>query len=263
MLQSKHCDVNGIKLHYVQGPQNGPPVVLLHGLTDCWQTFLTLVPFLYPYYTLYAPDLRGHGRSAHCQDYKIIDYAADIQVFLTKTFKEPVSLIGHSLGAAVSLYLAAANPRMCRSITLIDPFVFKDIVYDKAFLSYFSGCLQVISQHNNLENIFKAIKETGALAKKRALDLSRLDKKTITSVLDKHVFTGFKLDELLVKVHCPVLLLRGNPELEGHITEAKADYLQKGLRDCAVEYLETASHVVHLDQPIKTAQYILYFLAAL
>lgn len=263
MLQSKEYNVNDIKLHYVQGPQNGPPVMLLHGLSDCWQTFLMQIPFLYPYYTLYAPDLRGHGDSGRADSYKIVDYADDIKKLLDMLFQQPVSLIGHSLGAAIALYLAAMHPEKCKSVTLIDPFVFEDIVHDKDFRSYFSGCLSVLEKHRELYDIAAAMKETGALAKKRALDLSRLDIKTINSVLDKHVFNGFHLQELLPSVSCPVLLLRGNPELEGHITKAKADYLRQGLRDCAAEYLETASHVVHLDEPVKTAQFILYFLAAL
>ncbi|MBN1799758.1 MAG: alpha/beta hydrolase [Spirochaetales bacterium] len=263
MLQSKQCNVNGIRLHYVQGPRNGPPVVLVHGLSDCWQTFLTLIPFLYPYYTIYAPDLRGHGSSDRTDSYKILDYAGDIRELLSRLFDEPVCLIGHSLGAAIALYLAATHPEKCKSVTLIDPFVFDDIVHDENFRSYFTGCLEAVTKHNDVLSLFNAIKETGALAKKRALDLFRLDKGTITAVLEKRVFQGFELQRLLPAVSCPALLLRGNPDREGHITEAKADCLQKNLKDCAVEYLETASHVVHLDEPMKTAQYILFFLAAL
>jgi pimeloyl-ACP methyl ester carboxylesterase len=263
MLENKHCSVNGVNIHYVQGPQTGPPVVLLHGLSDCWQTFLMLIPFLYPYYTLYAPDLRGHGSSDRADSYRIVDYAGDIKELVEKLFDRPVSLVGHSLGAAAALWLAAVCPEKCRSLVLIDPFVFKDIVHDEAFLSYFSGCRAVLKNHSELHDIAEAMKETGALAKKRALDLSRLDIKTIDSVMDKEVFHGFHLQELLSAVTCPVLILRGNPDREGHITTAKADYLHQGLRDCAAEYLETASHVVHLDEPVKTAQFILYFLAAL
>ncbi len=263
MLTHRYFEYNGRKLHYVESPGNGLPLLLLHGLSDCWRTFLQLIPSLYPYYTIYAPDLRGHGLSSAAGEYKIKDYAADIREFLVHLGREPVSIIGHSLGAAIALCLAAESPEKCKSITLIDPFVFEDIVYDDAFRSYFLGCFEVLTKDLDLSGISRCLKEKGALAKKRALDLFRLDKKTITVVLDKLVFSGFNLNELLPKVNCPVLLLRGNPEREGHITEEKASYLQNGLKDCSVEYLDMASHVVHLDEPVKTAQFILFFLASL
>jgi pimeloyl-ACP methyl ester carboxylesterase len=263
MLTDMYFELGGRKFHYMRGAENGPPLLLLHGLSDCWRTFLQLIPSLYPYYTIYAPDLRGHGQSDPAAGYGIMDYAADMGEFLACLGGEPVSIIGHSLGAAIALCLAAESPEKSKSITLIDPFVFEDIVHDDAFRSYFLGCLEVLTQDLDLAGISRCLKEKGALAKKRALDLFRLDKKTITAVLDKLVFSGFNLDELLPKVNCPVLLLRGNPEREGHITEEKAAYLQNGLKDCSVEYLDTASHVVHLDEPVKTAQFILFFLASL
>jgi pimeloyl-ACP methyl ester carboxylesterase len=263
MFTDRYFEHNTTRLHYVEGPQNGPPLVLLHGLSDCWQAFLQLVPFLYPYYTVYAPDLRGHGLSSAAGAYRITDYAADIRAFLDHLGEEPVSLIGHSLGAAVALLLAAESPVNCKSITLIDPFVFADIVHDDDFRSYFIGCLEVLKDGRDPAVLSHSLKEQGALARKRALDLSRLDKKTITAVLDKQVFEGFNLEELMPGVDCPVLLLRGNPEREGHISAEKAAILQTGLKDCSVEYLETASHVVHLDEPVKTAQFILFFLASL
>lgn len=263
MLNDNQFNCNNIKLHYVKGPDNGPPVILLHGLSDRWQTYLSLIPLLYPYYTIYALDLRGHGKSYRTENYKIIDYVYDIESFLMELFDKPVSLIGHSIGAAISLVIGAKHPKKCRSISLIEPFIFKNKLDDKVFCDYFNGCLNICKQFEDINTIYKNIKETGALAKKRAVDLFQLDKKTIITVLDKTVFDGFNLDELLSKIVCPVLVLRGNPELEGFITEEKADYLKEKINDCVIEYLEKSSHVVHVDQPLKTAQYLLNFLASI
>jgi pimeloyl-ACP methyl ester carboxylesterase len=262
MLTDNQFNSNNIKLHYMKGPDSGPPVVLLHGLSDCWQTYLTLIPFLSPYYTVYAPDLRGHGKSFRNENYKIINYAQDIELFLTDLFDGPVSLIGHSLGAAISIIIAAGHPAKCKSISLIDPFVFKDKLDDKEFCKYFNSCLDVCEKYKDIGAISKNIKETGTLAKKRAADFLQLDKKTITAVLDKTVFDGFNLDELLSKIVCPVLILRGNPELEGFITEEKASYLKERISDCVIEYLEKSSHIVHIDQPLETAKHLLNFLAS-
>lgn len=262
MLTCNQFNFNNIELHYVKGPDNGPPVVLLHGLSDCWQTYLTLIPFLSLYYTVYALDLRGHGKSYRTDNYKIVDYAYDIKLFLTDLFDKPVSLIGHSLGAAISIIIAAKHPKKCRSISLIEPFIFKDKLDDKEFCKYFNNCLNVCKQYKDIDSISKNIKETGTLAKKRAADLLKLDRKTLITVLDKTVFDDFNLDELLSKIICPVLVLRGNPELEGFITEEKADYLKEKINNCIIEYLEKSSHIVHVDQPLEVAQHLLNFLAS-
>ena len=217
MLTGSRFNHNDIKLYYIKGPESGPPVVLLHGLSDSWRTYLSFIPFLSSCYTVYAPDLRGHGKSYRAEDYKILDYAYDIELFLSDLFSEPVSLIGHSLGAAISLVIAAKCPEKCRSISLIEPFIFRDRLDDEESRKYFKGCLEVCEKYSDIDSISKNLKETGALARKRAADLMKLDKKTIKAVLDRTVFDGFNLDRLLSKVVCPVLVIRGNPELDAFI----------------------------------------------
>jgi len=262
ILTSNQFDHNNVRLHYMKSQESGPPVVLLHGLSDSWRTYLSFIPFISSCYTVYVPDLRGHGKSYRAESYTILDYTYDIELFLTELFSEPVSLIGHSLGAAISLVIAARRPEKCRSISLIEPFIFKDRLDDKKSRKYFKGCLEVCTKYSDIDSISKNIKETGTLARKRASDFLKLDKKTIKTVLDRTIFNGFNLGELLSKIVCPVLVLRGNPKLDAFITEEKADYLKRMISNCVIEYLEKSSHVVHVDQPFKAVQYLLDFLAS-
>ncbi len=263
MLKENQFDYNNVKLHYVRTVDGGPPVILLHGLSDRWQSYLPLIPFLYPYYAIYAPDLRGHGKSYRAESYRIIDYVYDIESFLINLFNEPVFFIGHSLGATISLCIAAKYPERCKGLSLIDPFIFGDKLDDGEFRKYFTNCLKVCTLYRDVDSVSKNIKETGTLAKKRAADLIQLDKKTIEIVLNKTIFEGFDLEEILSKITCPVLVLRGNPDLEGFITEEKANYLKEKISNCTVEYLEDSSHIVHVDQPLKTARHLLEFFASI
>ncbi|MFA5015361.1 MAG: alpha/beta hydrolase [Actinomycetota bacterium] len=246
----------------MKGPDNGPPVVLLHGLSDSWQSYLTLIPYLLPYYTLYLPDLRGHGKSYRAKNYRVVDYVYDIRLFLKNLFDEPVHLIGHSLGAAVLIVIAAEYPEKCRSISLIEPFIFKNKLNDKEFRKYFSGSLELCKKYRDIDTISKNAKETGTLARKRAADFLKLDKKTIVTVLENDVFDGFDPDKLLPEIACPVLILRGNTELEGFITKEKTNYFKDKIKNCVIEYLEKSSHVVHVDQPVETARHLLEFFAS-
>jgi pimeloyl-ACP methyl ester carboxylesterase len=259
MLISNQFNCNNIKLHYIKGPDGGSPLILLHGLSDSWQSYLALIPFLIPYYTLYIPDLRGHGKSHKAESYRIVDYVNDIKIFLKDLFGGPVHIVGHSLGAAIALAIAAEDTEKCKSICLIEPFIFKDKLDDEKFRDYFTNCMDVCKRYRRIDSISKNIKETGTLARKRAADLLQLDIKTITTVLDKTVFDGFDTEELLSRISCPVLIMRGNTELEGFITKEKADYLKEKIKNCVIEYLGKSSHIVHVDQPVETARHLLEF----
>ncbi len=262
MSEEKKFNFKNVKLNYIKGPDSGLPLVLLHGLSDRWQSYLSLIPFLCPYYTIYALDLRGHGKSYRANSYKIIDYAYDIELFLANLFDKPVFMVGQSLGAAISLYIAAKYPERCMGLGLLEPFIFSDRLDDDEFRKYFIDCLDVCTRYKSIDLIRKNIKENGILAEKRATDLIQLDKKTIKAVLNKKVFDGFDLDGLLSEVSCPVMVLRGNPGLDGFITEDKASYLKERINNCVVEYIERGSHIVHIDRPLETAGYILKFLTS-
>jgi pimeloyl-ACP methyl ester carboxylesterase len=246
----------------MKGPESGPPVILLHGLSDSWRTYLNFIPFMSSCYSVYVPDLRGHGESYRADSYKLLDYIYDIEFFLEELFNGQVSFIGHSLGASISLVMAAEHPEKCRSISLIEPFIFKDRLDDEEMRKYFKGCLKACESYRDIDSMSKNLKETGTLARKRASDLMKLDIKTIKTVLDRTIFDGFDLAKLLSEIVCPVLVVRGNPGLDAFITEEKADYLKKAISNCVMEYLEDSSHVVHVDQPFKAVQCLLDFLAS-
>lgn len=66
-----------------------------------------------------APDLPGHGRSAPVAARSIGERAAWLAELLEKLAPEPVLLVGHSLGAAISLALAAEHPEQVRGLALL------------------------------------------------------------------------------------------------------------------------------------------------
>ena len=86
----------------VDGPQGGPPVVLLHALGLDASVFDTLIPHL-PNHRILRPDLRGHGRSpAPKGPYKMGALVADVEHCMEAHDMTDAVVMGLSLGALLS-----------------------------------------------------------------------------------------------------------------------------------------------------------------
>jgi pimeloyl-ACP methyl ester carboxylesterase len=128
----RHLDlpVRGLTLHArVQGPDDGPPVVLLHGWLDQSGSFDPLAALLAERgFRAIALDLRGHGDSSWAGAgayYHLVEYLGDLDGVLAALGlfapgAPPVRLVGHSLGATIALLYAAARPGRLLHATLLD-----------------------------------------------------------------------------------------------------------------------------------------------
>jgi len=112
----------GTETHYVELGGSGPPLVLLHGITDSLESYLPAAAKLTQSARVFAMDSRGHGRSAWTRDhYRVRDFAADVRLFLDQVVGEPAVLAGHSLGGLVAGYVASRSGAKLRGVFLEDP----------------------------------------------------------------------------------------------------------------------------------------------
>lgn len=114
--------VGDIELFYRDIPGNGPPLVLLHGLSSNAHAFSGLVSAgLSPAFRVIAPDLRGRARSSKPETgYGMAEHAADIIGLLDALGLDRVVLGGHSFGGYLAIYLAAVYPRRVERLIVID-----------------------------------------------------------------------------------------------------------------------------------------------
>lgn len=96
-------------------------VVLLHGFSDNLQTWRRVVPALALEHRVVAIDLPGHGATTRPFTAPLLNgYAALVlEVLDDLGVTEPVSLVGNSMGAAVSAVLCAAYPERIDCAVLI------------------------------------------------------------------------------------------------------------------------------------------------
>src|SRR5690554_4922181 len=93
----------------VWGEPEAPPVLALHGWMDNAATFDALAPQLRGL-RLIAPDLPGHGLSAHrppAADYSIWSYVADLLAISGALSLPRFRLLGHSMGGSIATLFAA------------------------------------------------------------------------------------------------------------------------------------------------------------
>jgi len=122
MFKEGQFDTGTVTINYAEGPQSGPPLVLLHGGGDRWQYFTPLLPTLATRWHVYAVDLRGHGASGRVPgQYRPEHYTADVTAFIENNFDVPAALLGHSLGGWVALMAAAQLKEKVRALILGDP----------------------------------------------------------------------------------------------------------------------------------------------
>jgi pimeloyl-ACP methyl ester carboxylesterase len=94
-------------LYVGEAGHGSPALVLLHGLGvngAVWDRLIALLAPVWPGRIL-APDLRGHGRSPHERPYGFGQHAADVAA-LVASEREPIAVVGHSMGGAIGLVLA-------------------------------------------------------------------------------------------------------------------------------------------------------------
>ncbi|MBS1644607.1 MAG: alpha/beta hydrolase [Bacteroidetes bacterium] len=117
-----YLETNNIRLHYLQGPKNGPLLFLLHGLTANAHAFDGIREAgLDQHYEVVAVDLRGRGLSDHpAFDYSMEDHAQDILGLMAHFKADRVAIVGHSFGGLLGYYLSANYPEKVARLVALD-----------------------------------------------------------------------------------------------------------------------------------------------
>jgi pimeloyl-ACP methyl ester carboxylesterase len=105
-----------------RGPEDGDPVVLLHGFPERAEAWRKVEPLLHDagLRTL-APDQRGYSpgaRPPRRRDYRIDRLVGDT-VALVEAVGRPVHLVGHDWGSAVGWSVAQRHPELVRTWTAV------------------------------------------------------------------------------------------------------------------------------------------------
>ncbi|GCE08812.1 alpha/beta fold hydrolase [Dictyobacter aurantiacus] len=216
-------NVNGINIHYhlVGDPQQKPTVVLLHGMTDSGLCWTHIAHALEDEYALIMPDARGHGHSERGEaglDQESL--AADVAGLIQELRLDRPYLLGHSMGGMTALVVAARYPKLVRAILLEDPPLIDrsehmaDNQRPRAGIPPWLARLKPMTKEEMLTHIRAESPQWDEEEYEPWVD-SKVD-------VDPAIFEQWRSlpswRELAAMVHCPVLLITGDPSLHAIVT---------------------------------------------
>jgi pimeloyl-ACP methyl ester carboxylesterase len=115
---SRQINLPGGALNLREIDGSGPPLLLIHGFTDCAESYAMIAPHLGDR-RLLIPDMRGHGLSFRADDMSLDALVGDMRAVLAALEIDRIGVIGHSMGALVALQLASMEPEKVSRLALI------------------------------------------------------------------------------------------------------------------------------------------------
>ena len=100
---------------------SGPPVILIHGWTQAWNTWRSTFSTFADRYRMYAPDLWGFGESEkdQRQSFEITDFVELIPQFMDALGIVRVPIMGHSMGGTTALGVALRYPERVKKVAVV------------------------------------------------------------------------------------------------------------------------------------------------
>lgn len=272
------------RLHLAVGPENGPPLVLLHGVLRGWTDWSPMLDVLATRWQLIGVDLRGHGQSDRTPgNYLVVDYVRDIVGLLSQIADEPAVLLGHSLGAMVALATAAEAPTAFRAVIAEDPpfHTMGDRIAESPLLDYFRELHRLHLEDKPVAELTRSLAQVPVrspdgtstqrlgdlrdLASLRfaAACLKQVDHDVLEPIVAGRWLAGYDVQQVLSRLQCPVLLLQADAAAGGMLTDEDAALAERAAAECYRERFPGVGHLIHWTDTAGMTRRTLAFLESL
>jgi len=283
-LVERTFDSGEVQSNYAEGPAHGPPLVLLHGLGRRWQVFMPVIPALSLRWHIFAPDLRGHGKSSRvARGYQGPQYAEDIARLLRERVAAPAVLFGHSLGGMLAMWVASHHPELVRALILGDNLIVVRHLHNPMYATLFSGLRDLARKGGSVEQIAEGIGRIvlpspgknesitirelpgndEAYLLSWARSVQQADPDVYEMALDGSSLEGWDDETLLRGIACPTLLLQASRELGGLMSDADVALASRLLPHHTHVKFRNLGHALFIQQPEPVLRAVTNFLESL
>ena len=232
----------------------GPPLIILHGLFGMSDNWLTIARRIAEKHTVYIPDQRNHGRSAHDPEFNYRVLLEDVQELVEKNNLNRIKLIGHSMGGKTAMLYAVEYPERVDRLVVIDiaPKTYQRPMFRSFLKQLLSIDLRGLQSRAEADQrLAEKIKEAPIrqfLLKNLYRDRSknfqwRLNLLSLFNNIEA-ILTG---DEIQGHWDHPVLFVRGGRS--DYILDSDLPRIKEIFPQAMLETIPKATHWVHADAP--------------
>lgn len=266
----KHALIDGRKLAYIDEGQ-GQTMLFVHGLSTTLSTFDPLLPVMIKNgYRVIAVDLFGYGKSDKPDvAYSVPFHAATVAALVRHLKLKDVILVGHSMGAAISLQTALHEPDGIRALVLLTPgglnetAWFKRLILKGAYEQVYGNRFSDIERARKYyrESVYQWTPAMDGFLKTRERQMRHPDWVTVRRTIREGAQSAVQIpNEILPRVaeiKIPVLVLLGNQDKIVPSSEIKANVEKRTTWE--IDSFERCGHMIQFEHPDKVNERVLLF----
>jgi pimeloyl-ACP methyl ester carboxylesterase len=234
--------------------------VFLHGYTDSWRSFASVLPHLPHTLRAIAVSLRGHGDSYRpAAGYRARDFAGDLAIFLDALAIERAVVVGHCMGAHVALRFAIEHPDRTLGLVLIGGCA--TMRNNEAVQELWDSTISSLA--DPVDPAFATAFQQSTLAQPVPsgwLDMVVRESLKVPARIWREACEGFLRDDVsrhLDWIEADTLILWG--ELDSICSRADQDTLATRIARSRLKIYRNAGHGVHWEDPERVAADIAAF----
>ncbi|MGM0595057.1 MAG: alpha/beta fold hydrolase [Pseudomonadota bacterium] len=278
--RERRFNLAGVELAALEWPGEGLPVIALHGWLDNAASFVPLASEL-PGVRLLAPDLPGHGHSAHlpaAAQYHLSDSCRWVVALADAMGWQRFVLLGHSMGTGSATLTAAALPQRVAGLVLLDgigPLAFSP----EQSLEHLRRVFEAPRQRRaprpfrSIDSAVKARQRLGRfpisaeaarlIAERGMAPVAggyRWSHDERLSSPSTHYFSAEQAEAILGAIEAPALLLNAD---DGALSQWQGFARRKAALKGVKAVTLSGRHHLHMETPATVAAQILAFLTSL
>jgi pimeloyl-ACP methyl ester carboxylesterase len=251
---------------------DGPPLLLVHGISGCWQNWLENIPHFARTHRVIATDLPGFGASEMPrEDISISGYARFLEEVCDQLSIDAAAVVGNSMGGYIAAELAIASPQRVERLTLV-------------------SAAGITAEHLHRDSIMAGTRIVAAIATRAAArhesfarrpGLRRLALQFVVRHPDRlsaamahelmqgsgkpgfipamEAIIAHRISERLPEIACPTFVLWGEDDRVIPVRDAKR--FAKLIPDSRVLVLPDTGHVAMIERPQRFNMLLEEFLA--
>lgn len=248
----------------------GPAVVLVTGLLGASTGFEALASEIVRSgrraVTIEPLGVGGSGRPRDA-DYSLTAQAGRVAVVLDSLDAGPALVVGHAVAAAIAYRLAAARPDLVRGVVALEggaPLVAATPALARALR--FAPLIRIFGGRGRVRRLFArelaaASADPSWVSEAVVTEYTRGPLEDLGAAIAAYRAMSrarepVPLDEVLTRVRCPVLILRGEA---GRVPDAEVELVRSRVDEVSVRWLTGAGVYLHEERPAAVAEAIVAF----